>query len=149
MSDTMHVDPVTLVILTALFSGAIGGMFPAFWSAIINRGVEQEKRLAALKTKVKRLLREEAANPGSQKFEDLADELDELAQLKFEHKRRKRTKNNQEVTSFDLLEAADMLRQAGSVAQGDDRLEPRELIGKLRIRLSPQEEQRFPARCRV
>jgi hypothetical protein len=42
-----------------------------------------------------------------------------------------------------------MLRQAGSVAQGDDRLEPRELIEKLRIRLSPQEEQRFPARCRV
>ena len=42
MSDTMHVDPVTLVILTALFSGAIGGMFPAFWSAIINRGVEQK-----------------------------------------------------------------------------------------------------------
>ena len=95
------------------------------------------------------MLREEAANPGSQKFEDLADELDELAQLKFEHKRRKRTRDNQEVTSFDLLEAADMLRQAGSVPQGDDRLEPRELIGKLRIRLSPQEEQRFPARCRV
>jgi hypothetical protein len=37
-----------------------------------------------------------------------------------------------------------MLRQAGSAAQGtDDRLEPRELIDKLRIRLSPQEEQRF------
>jgi hypothetical protein len=124
-------------------------MFPAFWNAIINRGLEQEKRLAALKTKVKRLLREKAANAGSQKFEDLADELDELAQLIWELKRRKRKKNNQEVTSIDLLEAADMLRQAGSVAQGDDRLEPRELIEKLKIRLSPQEEQRFPARCRI
>jgi hypothetical protein len=149
MSDTTHLDPVALLFLTALFSGAIGGMFPAFWNAIINRGLEQEKRLAALKTKVKRLLREKAANAGSQKFEDLADELDELAQLIWELKRRKRKKNNQEVTSIDLLEAADMLRQAGSVAQGDDRLEPRELIEKLKIRLSPQEEQRFPARCRI
>jgi len=42
-------------------------MFPAFWNAIINRGLEQEKRLAALKTKVKRLLREKAANVDSQK----------------------------------------------------------------------------------
>jgi hypothetical protein len=149
MSDTTHLDPVALLFLTALFSGANWGMFPAFWNAIINRGLEQEKRLAALKTKVKRLLREKAANAGSQKFEDLADELDELAQLIWELKRRKRKKNNQEVTSIDLLEAADMLRQAGSVAQGDDRLEPRELIEKLKIRLSPQEEQRFPARCRI
>ena len=138
----MHVDPVTLVVLAALFSGAIGGMFPAFWSAIINRGVEQEKRLGVLKTKVKRLLREEAANPGSQKFEDLADELDELAQLIWVLKPRKRTKNDREVTSVDLLEAADILRQAGSAAPGtDDRLKLRELIEKLRIRLSPREEQ--------
>jgi hypothetical protein len=147
MSDTTHLDPIAFLFLTALISGGIGSMFPAFWNAIINRGLEQEKRLAALKTKVKRLLREKAANAGSQKFEDLADELDELAQLIWALKRKKRNKNNQEVTSVDLLEAADMLRQAGSAAQGtDDRLETRELIAKLRIRLSPQEEQRFSAR---
>jgi hypothetical protein len=86
---------------------------------------------------------EKAANAGSQKPEDLADELDELAQLSWAVKRKK---NNQEVTSVDLLEAADMLRQASrSAAQGtEDHLESRELIEKLRIRLSPQEEQRFP-----
>ena len=40
-----------------------------------------------------------------------------------------RTKNDREVTSVDLLEAADMLRQGGSAAQGtDDRLKLRELI---------------------
>jgi hypothetical protein len=147
MSDTTHVDPVLLLLLTVLISAGIGSLFPALYNALINRGFEQEKRLAALKTKVKKLLREKAANAGPQKFEDLADELDELAQLIWVLKRRKRTKNNREVTSVDLLEAADMLRQAGSAAQGtDDRLELRELIEKLRIRLSPQEEQRFPAR---
>lgn len=93
-----------------------------------------------MKTKVKRLLREKAANADLQKFEDLADELDELAQLIWTLKRRKRKKNNQEVTSVNLLEAADLLRQAGSAAQGTD---DRELIEKLRIRLSPQEEQRW------
>ena len=140
MIDTTRLDPVALLLLTALISGGIGSMFPAFWNAIINRGLEQEKRLAALKTKVKRLLREKAANVDSQKFEDLADELDELAQLIWTLKRRKRKKNNQEITSVDLLEAADILRQAGSAAQGTN---DRELIEKLRIRLSPQEEQRW------
>jgi hypothetical protein len=97
-----------------------------------------------LKTKVKRLLREKAANAGSQKFEDLADELDELAQLIWVLKPRKRTKNDREVTSVDLLEAADILRQAGSAATGaDDSLTVRELIKKLGIRLSPREEQLF------
>ena len=144
MNDTSHLDPVVFLLLTVVISSGIGSLFPAFWNAMINRGLEQEKRLAALKTKVKRLLREKAGNAGSQKFEDLADELDELAQLIWTLKRRKRKKNNQEITSVDLLEAAEMLRQAGSAAQGtDDRLEPRELIDKLRIRLSPQEEQRF------
>jgi hypothetical protein len=99
-----------------------------------------------LKTKVKKLLRARAANAGPQEFEDLA----ELAQLIWELKSRKRTKNDREVTSVDLLEVADILRQAGSAAQGiDDRLDPRELIEKLRIRLSAQEEQRFPARSRT
>jgi hypothetical protein len=86
------------------------------------------------------LLREKAANVDSQKFEDLADELDELAQLIWTLKRRKRKKDNQEVTSVDLLEAADMLRRAGSAAQSTN---DRELIEKLRIRLSPQEDQRW------
>lgn len=88
------------------------------------------------------MLREKAANAGPQKFEDLADELDELAQLTWALKPRKRPKNDREVTSVDLLEAADILRQAGSAATGtDDSSKLRELIEKLRIRLSPREEQ--------
>lgn len=75
MSATIELDPV----LTLIFGTLIGSAFPAIWNAIINRGLEQEKRLAALKTNVKRLLREKAANAGPQKFEDLADELDGLA----------------------------------------------------------------------
>jgi hypothetical protein len=82
---------------------------PAFWNAVIKRGFEQEKRLAALKTKGKKLLRAEAINDGPQEFEDLADELDEMAQLTWALKRKKRRKNDREVTSLDLLEAADML----------------------------------------
>jgi hypothetical protein len=114
-------------------------MLSAVWNAVVSRRFEEVKHLAALKTKVKRLLREKAATAGPHKFEDLADELDELAQLTWVLKR---TKNNREVTSVDLLEAADMLRQAGSAAPGtDDRMNPRELIEKLRIRLSPHEEQ--------
>jgi hypothetical protein len=142
MSDTTHVDPVTLLLLTALIINGFGSAFPALWNALINRGLEQEKRLAALKTKVKKLLRGKAATAGPQEFEDLADELDELAQLIWVLKRKKRKKNDREVTSVDLLEAADMLRQAGSAAPGtDDRMNLRELIEKLRIRLSPHEEQ--------
>jgi hypothetical protein len=84
-----------------------------------------------LKTKVKRLFREKPSNSSPQKFEDLADELDELAQLIWALKRRKHAKNDQEVTSVDLLEAADMLRQAGSAARGvDDPEERGELIEK-------------------
>ena len=144
MSDITQPDFILSLFLTAVIGGGIGGMFSAVWNAVVSRRFEEVKRLAGLKTKVKRLLREKATNAGSQKFEDLADELDELAQLTWVLKPTKRTKNNREVTSVDLLEAADMLRQAGSAAQGtDDRLEPRELIDKLRIRLSPQEEQRF------
>jgi hypothetical protein len=144
MSDITQPDFILSLFLTAVIAGGIGGMFSAVWNAVVSRRFEEVKRLAGLKTKVKRLLREKATNAGSQKFEDLADELDELAQLTWVLKPTKRTKNNREVTSVDLLEAADMLRQAGSAAQGtDDRLEPRELIDKLRIRLSPQEEQRF------
>ena len=144
MSDTTHVDPVLLLLLTVLIGGGIGSLFPALYNALINRGFEQEKRLAALKTKVKKSLRGRATNADPQEFEDLADELDELAQLIWVLKRTKRTKNNREVTSVDLLEAADMLRQAGSAAPGtDDRMNPRELIEKLRIRLSLQEEQLF------
>jgi len=125
MSDTTHVDPVLLLLLKVLISGGIGSLFPPLYNALINRGFEQEKRLAALKTKVKKLLREKAANAGPQKFEDLA----ELAQLIWVLKRRMRTKNDREVTSVDLLEATDMLRHGGSAAQGtDDRLKLRELI---------------------
>jgi hypothetical protein len=125
MDDIVHIDPVLLLLLTALISGGIGSLFPALYNALINRGIEQEKRLAALKTKIKKLLREQDANAGPQKFEDLADELDELAQLIWELKRKKRTKDDREITSVDLLEAADMLRRAGRAAQGtDDRLEP-------------------------
>jgi protein subunit release factor A len=113
-------------------------MLPALWNAVINRGLEQEKRLAALKTKIKKLMRENAANADPQEFEGLADELDEMAQLTWALKRKKRTKN--EVTSLDLLEAADMLREASIAAGG---AEHRELIEKLRIRLSPHEEQLF------
>jgi len=43
MSDTTHLDPIAFLFLTALISGGIGSMFPAFWNAIINRGLEQEK----------------------------------------------------------------------------------------------------------
>ena len=93
-----------------------------------------------MKTKIKKLLRQTAANAGPQIIEDLADELDEMAQLTGALKRKRRRKNDREVTSLDLLEAADMLRQSGSAAQGtNDRLELRELIRELRIRLSPQE----------
>jgi len=142
MIDTIQTLLLSL-LLTLLIIYGIGSAFPALYNAWINRGFEQEKRLAALKTKIKRLFREKAANAGSQKLEDLADELDELAQLSWAVKRKK---NNREVTSVDLLEAADMLRQASrSAAQGtEDHVQPRELIEKLRIRLSPQEEQRFP-----
>ena len=142
MSATIE-GPVLTLILGALI-GSVASAFPAVWNALINRGLEQEKRLAVLKTKVKKLLRGKAATADPQEFEDLADELDELAQLIWVLKRTKRTKNNREVTSVDLLEAADMLRQAGSAAPGtDDRMNPRELIEKLRTRLSPQEEQLF------
>jgi hypothetical protein len=142
MSDTTHVDPVLPLLLTVLISGGIGSLFPALYNALISRGLEQEKRLAALKTRVKKLLRGKAANADPQEFEDLADELDELAQLIWVLKRRKRTKNDREVTNVDVLEAADMLRKAGSAAPGtDDRMNLRELIEKLRIRLSPNEEQ--------
>jgi hypothetical protein len=142
MSDTTH-DPVFLLLLTALIINGFGSAFPAFWNWLFNRDFEQEKRLAALKTKVKKLLRGKAANAGPQEFEDLADELDEMAQLVWVLKRKKRRKNDR-VTSLDLLEAADMLRQAGSAAPGtDDRTNSRELIEKLRIRLSPREEQLF------
>jgi hypothetical protein len=142
MSDTTHVDPVFLLLLTALIINGLGSVFPALWNAAINRGFEQEKRLAALKTKVKKLMRENAANAGPQEFEDFADELDEMAQLTWAFKRKKRRKNDREVTSLDLLEAADMLRQAGSAAPGtDDRMNRRELIERLRIRLSPHEEK--------
>jgi hypothetical protein len=112
MCATIALDPVLTLILGTL----IGSALPPVWNAIINRGLEQEKRLAVLKTKIKRLLREKAANAGPQKFEDLADELDELAQLIWVLKPRKRTKNDREVTSVDLLEAADILRQEGSAA---------------------------------
>jgi hypothetical protein len=145
MSDITQPDFILSLFLTAVIGGGIGGMFSAVWNAVVSRRFEEVKRLAALKTKVKRLLREKAANAASQKFEDPADELNELAQLTWVLKPTKRTKNNREVTSVDLLEAADMLRQAASAQCTDDRLEPRELIEKLRIRLSPQEEQRFPA----
>ncbi len=142
MSATID-DPVLTLILGALI-GSVASAFPAVWNALINRGLEQEKRLAALKTKIKRLLRQTAANAGPQIIEDLADELDEMAQLTWALKRKKRRKNDREVTSLDLLEAADMLRQSGSTAQStNDRLELRELIEKLRIRLSPQEDQLF------
>jgi hypothetical protein len=95
-------------LLTELISGGIGSLFPALYNALISRGLEQEKRLAALNTRVKKLLRGKAANADPQEFEDLA----ELAQLIWVLKRRKRTKNDREVTSVDLLEAADMLRKA-------------------------------------
>jgi len=91
MSDTTH-DPVFLLLLTALIISGFGSVFPAFWNAVINRDFEQEKRLAALKTKVKKLLRGKAANAGPQEFEDLADELDEMAQLIWVLKRKKRRK---------------------------------------------------------
>jgi hypothetical protein len=138
MSDTTLANPVLLLLLTALIGGGVGSVFPAIYNALMIRGLEQEKRLAALKTKVKKLLRENAANSGPQEFEDLADELDELAQLTWPLKR---TKNERGATSVDLLEAADMLRQAGGAALCADDL--RELIEKLRIRLSPHEEQLF------
>ena len=142
MSATIEADPVLTLIIGTLFGGGIVCVFPALWNAAINRGFEQEKRLAVLKTKVKKLMRENAANAGPQEFEDLADELDEMAQLTWAFKRKKRRKNDREVTSLDLLEAADMLRQAGSAAPGtDDRMNSRELIEKLRIRLSPHEER--------
>jgi hypothetical protein len=112
---------VLTLILGALI-GSVASAFPAVWNALINRGLEQEKRLAALKTKIKRLLRQTAANAGPQIIEDLADELNEMAQLTWALKRKKRRKNDREVTS--LLEAADMLRQSGSAAQNtNDRLE--------------------------
>ena len=142
MSDITQPDFILSLFLTAVIGGGIGGMLSAVWNAVVSRRFEEVKRLAALKTKVKRLLRDKPANAGSQKFEDLADELDELAQLTWVLKPTRRTKNNRELTSVDLLEAADMLRQAGSAAPGtDDRMNPRELIEKLRIRLSPHEEQ--------
>jgi hypothetical protein len=141
MSDTTHVDPIVLLILTALIGGGVGSVFPAIYNALMIRGLEEEKRLAMLKTKVKKLLRGGAANSGPQEFEDLADELDELAQLTWSLKR---TKNDRGATSVDLLEAADMLRPAGSAAPGADyRMHQRELIQKLRIRLSPHEELLF------
>ena len=41
----------------------------------------------------------------------------------------RRTKNNRELTSVDLLEAADMLRLVGSAAPGtDDRTRPANLL---------------------
>ena len=88
MSDTIQVDPVFLLLLTALIGGGIRSLFPALYNALINRGFEQEKRLAALKTKAKKLLRGKAANVGPQEFEDLADELDELAQLGYSSAKR-------------------------------------------------------------
>ncbi|MGA8481693.1 MAG: hypothetical protein WB696_27315 [Chthoniobacterales bacterium] len=122
MSATID-DPVLTLILGALI-GSVAPAFPAVWNALINRGLEQEKRLAALKTKIKRLLRPTAANAGPQIIEDLADELNEMAQLTWALKPEKRRKNDREVTSLDLLEAADMLRQSGSAAQNtNDRLE--------------------------
>lgn len=80
MSATIESDPVLTLIIGALLGGFVS-VFPAFWNAVINRGFEQEKRLATLKTKVKKLMRENAANAGPQKFEDLADELDDWLNL--------------------------------------------------------------------
>ena len=143
MSDTTQTDPVFI-----LFLGALLGMLPTTLNALINalvtRGLEQEKRLAAVKTRIKGVLRQTPGNADSQVVEALADELDELAQLSSALKRKKRSKNDQEVTSLDLLEAEDMLREvAGADPDAENRSKPHELIEKLKIRLSPHEEQWF------
>ena len=90
MSATID-DPVLTLILGALI-GSVASAFPTVWNALINRGLEQAKRLAALKTKIKKLLRQTAANAGPQIIEDLADELDEMAQLTGALKRKRRRK---------------------------------------------------------
>jgi hypothetical protein len=132
------ITQLVILFFGILVGNAIGPFFTGRWNVFW----EQERLLCALKVKIKRLLFRRS-NAGPQSIENLADECDELAQsIIYGLKRRRKRKKGDDVSNADLLEAADILRQAAKAGTGlEDRAKQRELIALLRVRLSPHEEQ--------